>query len=173
MEAVKGEEGDGPHGSDEDEDQEDEEMEEDEDEAEEVDDEKQEEGSDPELPPGSPEDESPGSPPSPSERSQAPSPSASSIRRRMASLALSPTVGPVPDGVLPTPTIEDEEESDDASEEDDQQAVSQRVATELSKEKTRQQRKYHSKKGAGRIGRPKGSKAKQDVRVKMDGGGWY
>ena len=49
--------------------------------------------------------------------------------------------------------------------------ISERVQTEVAKQRARQQRKYHSKKGAQRTGgRPKGSKRKQDTRVKMDSG---
>ncbi|KAL4242116.1 protein kinase superfamily protein [Abortiporus biennis] len=47
-----------------------------------------------------------------------------------------------------------------------------RVASEVSKQYSKQQRKYHSKRGAQRIGgRQKGSKAKMDTRVKLDRGG--
>ncbi|GLB36214.1 putative rio2, N-terminal [Lyophyllum shimeji] len=45
------------------------------------------------------------------------------------------------------------------------------VAGDLSKARTSQQRKYHSKRGARRAGRPQGSKAKQDTRVKLDRSG--
>lgn len=51
---------------------------------------------------------------------------------------------------------------------DTQDAVKGRVASALSKERARQQRKYHSKKSIRNAGRPKGSKAKQDTRVKLD-----
>lgn len=49
-------------------------------------------------------------------------------------------------------------------------AMRDRVASDLSK-RSRQQRKYHTKRGAQRAGRPQGSKAKQDTRVKLDKGG--
>ncbi|KAI0030654.1 hypothetical protein K488DRAFT_27925, partial [Vararia minispora EC-137] len=39
---------------------------------------------------------------------------------------------------------------------------------EASRAYARQQRKYHSKRGVQRAGRPKGSKAKQDNHVKLD-----
>lgn len=45
------------------------------------------------------------------------------------------------------------------------------VSSDLTKQRARQQQKYHSKRGAHRIGRPKGSKAKQDTRVKLDTSG--
>ncbi|SJL05712.1 related to Serine/threonine-protein kinase rio2 [Armillaria ostoyae] len=45
------------------------------------------------------------------------------------------------------------------------------VSSNLSKSRAQQQRKYHSKRGARKAGRPQGSKAKQDTRVKMDGSG--
>ncbi|KAL1670632.1 RIO1 family-domain-containing protein [Schizophyllum commune] len=47
------------------------------------------------------------------------------------------------------------------------------AAAEVKRQRERQHRKYHSKPSTRRAGRPKGSKAKQDTRVKMDyGGGW-
>ena len=49
--------------------------------------------------------------------------------------------------------------------------VRERVATDLAK-RQRQQKKYHSKRGGGRAGRAQGSKAKQDQRVKLNGGVW-
>jgi RIO kinase 2 len=45
------------------------------------------------------------------------------------------------------------------------------VSSDLTKQRARQRQKYHSKRGAQRIGRPKGSKAKQDTRVKLDKSG--
>lgn len=45
------------------------------------------------------------------------------------------------------------------------------VSSDLTKQRARQRQKYHSKRGAQRIGRPKGSKAKQDTRVKIDKSG--
>lgn len=45
------------------------------------------------------------------------------------------------------------------------------VSSNLLKSRAQQQRKYHSKRGARKAGRPQGSKAKQDTRVKMDGSG--
>ncbi|RDB28801.1 Serine/threonine-protein kinase rio2 [Hypsizygus marmoreus] len=45
------------------------------------------------------------------------------------------------------------------------------VSSDLTKVRASQQRKYHSKSGARRAGRPQGSKAKQDVRVKLDQSG--
>ncbi|KAG2366599.1 hypothetical protein BDR07DRAFT_1395880 [Suillus spraguei] len=49
-------------------------------------------------------------------------------------------------------------------------AFRDRVASELTK-RSRQQKKYHTKRGAQRAGRPQGSKAKQDTRVKLDKSG--
>lgn len=57
--------------------------------------------------------------------------------------------------------------------EDDPDLITDRAITQASKAHARQQRKYHSKKGAQRVGRPKGSKAKQDTRVKLDRGGMW
>lgn len=115
----------------------------------------------------------PRSPTSPFDRSQIPSPSASSIERRLSAIALSPTLEKVNfqlEGSHQATTAdvdldEDSEDEDKANAEDE---VKERVAMQVSKERARQQRKYHSKKGAGKIGRPKGSKAKQDTRVKLN-----
>ncbi|KAI0274644.1 RIO1 family-domain-containing protein [Gloeopeniophorella convolvens] len=52
--------------------------------------------------------------------------------------------------------------------------IKDKAAIEAYKERARQKQKYHSKRGAQRIGRAKGSKAKQDTRVKPDKSGlWY
>ncbi|KAH7931056.1 RIO1-domain-containing protein [Leucogyrophana mollusca] len=48
--------------------------------------------------------------------------------------------------------------------------IRDKVSTDLAK-RARQQRKYHTKRGAQRAGRPQGSKAKQDTRVKLDKSG--
>lgn len=48
--------------------------------------------------------------------------------------------------------------------------VRERVSADLAK-RQRQQKKYHTKRSAQRVGRPQGSKAKQDQRVKLDRGG--
>ncbi|KAK1232679.1 Serine/threonine-protein kinase rio2 [Marasmius sp. AFHP31] len=44
------------------------------------------------------------------------------------------------------------------------------VSNSLEKSRAQQQRKYHSKRSTRRAGRPQGSKAKQDNRVKLDAG---
>ncbi|TDL28729.1 RIO1-domain-containing protein [Rickenella mellea] len=49
-------------------------------------------------------------------------------------------------------------------------SVKQRVATDISHRQVSQSR-YHSKRSTRRVGRPKGSKAKQDTRVKIDRSG--
>ncbi|KAF9489667.1 hypothetical protein BDN71DRAFT_1356272, partial [Pleurotus eryngii] len=47
------------------------------------------------------------------------------------------------------------------------------VSSDLSKTRARQQRLHHSKRSVRQAGRPQGSKAKQDTRVKLDTkGGW-
>ncbi|TBU48165.1 RIO1-domain-containing protein [Dichomitus squalens] len=52
--------------------------------------------------------------------------------------------------------------------------ISEKVQTEVAKQRARQQRKYHSKKGAqSQGGRPRGSKRKQDTKIKLDGGGFW
>ena len=53
----------------------------------------------------------------------------------------------------------------------DKQKIRQVVAAQVSKSRARDQTKYHSRKNAARAGRAKGSKAKQDVRHKIDAGG--
>src|ERR1700722_18402595 len=51
-------------------------------------------------------------------------------------------------------------------------SIKDTVSSHLAKTIARQERKYHSK-GGRRAGRPQGSKAKQDIRVKCDKrGGW-
>jgi len=45
------------------------------------------------------------------------------------------------------------------------------LSSELIKQRSRQQHKYHSKRAAQRMGRPKGSKAKQNLKVKLDKSG--
>ncbi|KAI0652229.1 RIO1 family-domain-containing protein [Trametes meyenii] len=52
--------------------------------------------------------------------------------------------------------------------------ISGKVQSEVSKQRARQQRKYHSKKGAQQTGgRTRGSKRKQDTRIKVDSGGFW
>ncbi|KAL7285176.1 RIO1-domain-containing protein [Trametes coccinea BRFM310] len=52
--------------------------------------------------------------------------------------------------------------------------ISEKVQSEVSKQRARQQRKYHSKKGAQRMGgRQRGNKWKQDPKVKVDSGGFW
>jgi RIO kinase 2 len=67
---------------------------------------------------------------------------------------------------------EAEEEEANEEEEDAEEDLKTRVTSEIMKTRARQQRKYHSKKSVNRAGRAKGSKAKQDDRFKIDGGGW-
>ncbi|KAF8640834.1 hypothetical protein AX17_000483 [Amanita inopinata Kibby_2008] len=49
--------------------------------------------------------------------------------------------------------------------------IKNKVASDLSKTRARQQRKYHSKRAVRKAGRPQGSKAKQDTRIKPDHSG--
>ena len=46
--------------------------------------------------------------------------------------------------------------------------IKHKVTSDLSKNMAREQRKYHSKRAVRKAGRPQGSKAKQDTRVKVD-----
>lgn len=50
-------------------------------------------------------------------------------------------------------------------------SIQERVASEVVRQRARQAGKYHAKRGARKAGRPKGSKAKQDTRVRMDRSG--
>ncbi|SRR6266550_5047391 len=49
--------------------------------------------------------------------------------------------------------------------------IKNKVTSDLSKSMAKQQRKYHSKRAVRKAGRPQGSKAKQDTRVKADHNG--
>ncbi|KAI1793909.1 RIO1-domain-containing protein [Ganoderma leucocontextum] len=52
--------------------------------------------------------------------------------------------------------------------------ISDKIQTEVAKRRAGQQRKYHSKKGAqSKGGRPRGSKRKQDTKIKVDSGGFW
>jgi RIO kinase 2 len=53
----------------------------------------------------------------------------------------------------------------------DKQKIREVVAAQVSKSRARDQSKYHSRKNIARAGRAKGSKAKQDIRYKIDAGG--
>lgn len=50
----------------------------------------------------------------------------------------------------------------------------ERAVAEVAREHSRQQKKYHTKKGAQRLGgRQKGNKGRMDTRVKLDRGGMW
>lgn len=51
--------------------------------------------------------------------------------------------------------------------------IRNKAAVDALKGRAREKRKYHSRRGAERIGRAKGSKAKQDNRVKVDRSGLW
>ncbi|KAF8481182.1 RIO1-domain-containing protein [Russula ochroleuca] len=51
--------------------------------------------------------------------------------------------------------------------------IRDKAAIEAYKQRAREKQKHHSRRGAERIGRAKGSKAKQDNRVKLDKGGLW
>jgi RIO kinase 2 len=65
---------------------------------------------------------------------------------------------------------EGESESDEEYPRQPSSAIKELVQSSLSRDKAKQ-RKHHSKKGVKSAGRSKGSKAKQDTRVKIDRGG--
>jgi RIO kinase 2 len=54
-----------------------------------------------------------------------------------------------------------------------EQEIKDKAAIDAYKQRAREKQKYHSRRGAERIGRAKGSKAKQDNRVKLDKGGLW
>jgi len=54
-----------------------------------------------------------------------------------------------------------------------EQEIKEKAGIEAYKQRAREKQKYHSRRGAERIGRAKGSKAKQDNRVKVDKGGLW
>lgn len=51
--------------------------------------------------------------------------------------------------------------------------ISEKALADVTKQRARQHRKYHAKKGARTAGRPKGSKAKSDGRIRVDSGGFW
>jgi RIO kinase 2 len=51
--------------------------------------------------------------------------------------------------------------------------IRNKAAIDAYKERTREKRKHHSRRGAERIGRAKGSKAKQDNRIRLDKSGLW
>ncbi|KAJ2913387.1 hypothetical protein MD484_g7029, partial [Candolleomyces efflorescens] len=56
----------------------------------------------------------------------------------------------------------------DTDSDDDDGGIKTKVQHDLSKRRAQQQRKYHSKRSVRNAGRPQGSKAKQDKRIKQD-----
>ena len=55
----------------------------------------------------------------------------------------------------------------------EEQEIKEKAGIEAYKQRAREKQKYHSRRGAERIGRAKGSKAKQDNRVKLEKGGLW
>jgi len=55
----------------------------------------------------------------------------------------------------------------------DRRKVREVVAVQVSKARAQNKSKYHSRRSPGQAGRTKGSKAKQDIRHKMDTGGMW
>ncbi len=66
---------------------------------------------------------------------------------------------------LPTHDSPQEDQTED--DQDRRARVKEIVSNDVAKKRTQQQRKYHSKRSARNAGRPQGSKAKQDKRVKL------
>lgn len=98
-------------------------------------------------------------------RSRAPSPTDSLIEHT-AALQLEPSQDPGP-----VPSAEGAPGTAAAEGVGLASSVRNRVAADIGRRQARQTSKYHSKRGVKKIGRPKGSKAKQDLRVKMDRNG--
>ncbi|KZW02603.1 RIO1-domain-containing protein [Exidia glandulosa HHB12029] len=66
-----------------------------------------------------------------------------------------------------------ESEDEDGDGDDGTRKIKERVASDVSRQRARQQRKHHTGKAGRNIGRPKGSKAKADGRVRAgDYAGW-
>lgn len=79
------------------------------------------------------------------------------------------TRSPIPPrAASPTSSTSSTHEDDTAPD-----TIRQKISNDLQKSRTREKSKYHSKNGAKRAGRPQGSKAKQDTRVKLDRGGLF
>jgi RIO kinase 2 len=87
--------------------------------------------------------------------------------------APSPSEVPASSLVTSAPTIEEDKAASDSSFENPEEELKTRVAAEMGKNRSRQQKKHHSKKSTTSAGRAKGSKAKQDTKVHIDGGGWW
>jgi hypothetical protein len=80
---------------------------------------------------------------------------------------------PSPPPASPLPSDDGDSDKEDGTYANETDAVKIKVANEVGKARARQHKKYHSKKGAGQIGRAKGSKAKHSDAVKVDSGGWF
>lgn len=73
----------------------------------------------------------------------------------------------------PSPTLDEQTASLSLSTSHHADIIREKAAVDVSKHQAQQQRKFHSKRGAHRAGRPKGSKGKQDTRIKLDRGGMW
>lgn len=105
-----------------------------------------------------------------SRRSRAPSPTESLVEHTACLKLTTP---------IPTSNNISQESEDSEGESEDDEAptprrdnLKDRVASDITRHQARQA-KYHSKRGARKVGRPKGSKAKQDTRVKQDTSGFW
>lgn len=68
---------------------------------------------------------------------------------------------------------EEEEENKDENDKGTRNDLKSIVSADIHKKRAQQQRKYHSKRSTRNAGRPQGSKAKQDKRVKLsEHAGW-
>jgi RIO kinase 2 len=88
---------------------------------------------------------------------------ASESRKRQGSESPSSAVGQLGSKVESTLSVKELE----------RQEIRDKAANEGYRRRAREKQKYHSRRGAERIGRAKGSKAKQDNRVKLDKGGLW
>lgn len=96
------------------------------------------------------------------QRSRAPSPTDSLIAHTSALQLRSPTKTSHRAGT---------DESEEGEAKLSRDAIRERIASDITRLQARQTSKYHSKRSTRRVGRPKGSKAKQDTRVKIDRSG--
>jgi RIO kinase 2 len=113
------------------------------------------------------------------QRSRAPSPTDSLTAHTSALQLRSPTKARRHAGGDDEEDEEGEETENEGSENDgtpvpaklSRDAIRERITSDVARQHARQTNKYHSKRSTRRVGRPKGSKAKQDTRVKIDRSG--
>ena len=116
---------------------------------------------------------------SPRQRSRAPSPTDSLIEHTSKLQLQSPTkesyrpddLGREGESDVDDGQSEEGEEAEGVSPKLSRNDIKERISSDIARQRIRQTNKYHSKRSTRRVGRPKGSKAKQDTRIKADRGG--